>query len=92
MTYEASIVRETGAVIDGEMRLKAKVVMVRYEEASGPPIKVATRTVRAWTSKGLDRAAEAEAEAIMLRDKKHRTEEIHRQIDRIKVSLIKEKK
>jgi len=83
MPYEADIVRQPGSLIDGDMRLQAEVVVVRYDSPTGKPIKVGKALVKSWTPNGLRRAGKCMADDIKRRDIEKRREEITRKIQRI---------
>jgi hypothetical protein len=92
--YEAVVTPTVGNVIDGDLRRSAKVGLLRYETPTSKPVKAGSATVRAWTRRGLNRAADDAARYLMSVDKARRRTEITATIvrleDAVRVNLKKE--
>lgn len=83
MPYEADIIRQPGSLIDGDMRLQAKVEVLWFKTPTSKGEKVGTALVKSWTPNGLRRAGKCEADNIKRRHIEKRREEITRKIQRL---------
>lgn len=82
MPYEADIIRQPGSLIDGDMKLQAKVEVLYFETPDSKGQKAGSAIVKAWTPRGLERAGNAEARKIMHRFAMNQSEVIERKIER----------
>jgi hypothetical protein len=90
-SYEAIVVSQQGSVVEGDVRKKAKVSLLRYATPTAKPVKAGSRIIRAWTVSGLERSATEAAKQLMAIDQGKRRDEILSTIDRMEASSQKKR-